>query len=118
MDVDGDEPRFAMLEVIREFAHEAMAESGELNVAQEAHSAYYQSLIVLGLEQRDEIGQEVRRERLEQELGNLRVALQYTLEQMEKMHNSELALHLGGIRMPFWLWGGHWSEGLTFLECA
>ena len=118
VDAEAEEPRFAMLEIIREFALEALSESGELNVAQEAHSAYYQSLIVSGLEQRDEIGQEVWRERLEQELGNLRVALQYTLEQMEKMHNSELALRLGGILMPFWLWGGHWSEGLTFLERA
>ena len=37
---------------------------------------------------------------------------------MEKKHNSTLALHLGGILLPFWLWSGHWIEGLAFLERA
>ena len=118
MDADEEEPRFAMLEIIREFALEALAESGELNAAQEAHSAYYLSLVVAGLEQRAEVWQGGWIERMEQELGNLRTALQYTLEQMEWKHNSTLALRLGGILTPFWLWSGHWSEGLTFLERA
>ena len=118
LDADQEEPRFAMLEVIREFALEALTESGELNVAQEAHAAYYLSLVVSGLERRDEVWQGEWLERLEQELDNLRAALQYTLKQMETVPNSTLALRLGGTLTPFWLWGGHWREGLTFLERA
>src|SRR5205823_2137351 len=41
-----------------------------------------------------------------------------TLEQMEIGWDSTLALRLGGTLTPFWLWSGHWSEGLTFLERA
>lgn len=75
-----EEPRFATLEVIRKFALEALAESGELNGAQKAHSAYYLSLVITGLEQRDERWQRLWIERIEKELDNLRAALQYTLE--------------------------------------
>jgi predicted ATPase/DNA-binding CsgD family transcriptional regulator len=118
MDVEEEEPRFAMLEIIREFAFEALAESGELNVTQEAHAAYYLSLVVAELERRDEVWQGEWLKRIEQELDNLRAALRYILKQMETGHNSTLALRLGGTLTPFWLWSGHWSEGLTFLERA
>jgi hypothetical protein len=57
-------------------------------------------------------------EQLEQELDNLRAALRYTLEQAEEGHNSTMDLRLGGTLTPFWLWRGHWSEGLAFLERA
>ena len=103
MDAEEEEPRFAMLEIIREFALEALAESGELNAAQEAQSAYYLSLVVAGLAQRAEVWQGGWIERM---------------EQMERKRNSTLALRLGGTLTPFWLWSGHWSEGLTFLERA
>jgi predicted ATPase/DNA-binding CsgD family transcriptional regulator/predicted negative regulator of RcsB-dependent stress response len=118
MDVEEAEPRFAMLEVIHEFAHEALVESGELHVIQEAHAVYYLSIVVAELERRDEVWQGEWLKRIEQELDNLRAALQYTLEQMEAGHNSTLALRLGGTLTPFWLWSGYWSEGLTFLEQA
>jgi hypothetical protein len=107
-----------MLGIIREFALEALAESAELDVAQKAHAEYYLSLVVAGLEQRDEAWQGEWLERMEQELDNLRAAIQYTLEQMETGHNSTSSLRLGGTLTPFWLLGGHWSEGLTFLERA
>ncbi len=118
MDVEEEEPHFAMLEIIREFALEALAESGELNVAQGAHASYYLSLVLAGLGRLEEVWQGEWLERIERELDNLRAALQYTLEQMETGHNSTLALRLGGTLTPFWLWSGHWSEGLTFLERA
>jgi predicted ATPase/DNA-binding CsgD family transcriptional regulator len=118
IDEEEKEPRFAMLETIREFALEALAESGELDVAREAHAAYYLSLVAAAFEGRDEVWQGKWFERMEQELDNLRAALQYILEQMEAGHNSTLALRLGGTLIPFWLWSGHWSEGLTFLERA
>ncbi len=117
-DAGEEEPRFAMLEVIREFALEALAERGELNGAQEAHSAYYLSLVTTGLEQRDEVWQRLWIERIEKELDSLRAALQYTLEQMEKKQDSTFALRLGGTLTPFWLRSGYWSEGLAFLERA
>ncbi len=118
IDVEEEEPRFAMLEVIREFALEALAESGELNIAQEAHASYYLSWVVAELGRHEEVWQGEWLEQIEQEHDNLRAALRYTLEQMEIGWDSTLALRLGGTLTPFWLWSGHWSEGLTFLERA
>jgi DNA-binding NarL/FixJ family response regulator len=107
-----------MLEIIREFALEVLAESGELNVAQEAHASYYLSWVVAELGRHEEVWQGEWLKRIEQEHDNLRAALQYTLQQMETGHDSTLALRLGGTLTPFWFWSGYWREGLTFLEQA
>src|SRR3989449_3856749 len=40
-DQAGDEPRLLMLETIREYALERLADSGELELTQEAHAMYY-----------------------------------------------------------------------------
>ena len=117
MDSEGNELRFAMLETIREYALEALAESQELNVAREAHAAYYLHLVEAELE-RERVWQGERLELLEQEHDNLRAALRFTLEQAEAGHDSAMALRLGGALTPFWLMRGHWSEGRAFLERA
>ena len=117
-DAREEESRFAMLEVIREFALEALAENRELNNLQEAHSTYYLDLVTTSLEQPAEVRQGLWIDRIEKELDNLRAALQHTLEKMEKKHDSAIALQIGGILTPFWLLGGYWSEGLAFLERA
>ena len=117
MDSEGNEPRFAMLETIREYALEALAESQELDVAREAHAAYYLRLVEADLE-REERWQGEKLEQLEQEHDNLRAALRSTLVQAEAGHDSVMALRLGGALTPFWLMRGHWGEGRAFLERA
>ncbi len=36
-----DEPRLHLLETLREYGLEALAESGEMEITQQAHAAYY-----------------------------------------------------------------------------
>jgi predicted ATPase/serine/threonine protein kinase/DNA-binding CsgD family transcriptional regulator len=117
MDSEGNEPRFAMLETLREYAFESLAASQELNAARQAHAAYYLRLVEAELE-REEGRQREKLELLEQEHDNLRAALRFTLEQAEAGRDSAMALHLGSVLTPFWLMRGHWSEGRAFLERA
>jgi predicted ATPase/class 3 adenylate cyclase/DNA-binding CsgD family transcriptional regulator len=113
-DAEGREPRFAMLETIREYALEALAASQELNAARGALAAYYLPLVEAEFEPKEGW----QRERLEQEHANLRVVLRFASEQAEAEHDSAMALRLGVALTPFWLKHGHWSEGRAFLEQA
>jgi predicted ATPase/class 3 adenylate cyclase/DNA-binding CsgD family transcriptional regulator len=116
-EAEGKEPRFAMLETIREYALEALAESQELNAARGALAAYYLHLLEAEFEP-EEGWQRERLELLEQEHANLRVALRFALEEAEARHGSAMALRLGAALTPFWLKRGHWSEGRGFLQGA
>jgi len=115
---EGEEPRFAMLETIREYGLEALAVGGEMEAIRQAHAEYY---LRLSEKAEPELGgaqQAVWLERLEQEHDNLRVALRWSLERGEEGHGSEIALRLAGALWRFWEVRGHWSEGRTFLEQA
>jgi predicted ATPase/class 3 adenylate cyclase/DNA-binding CsgD family transcriptional regulator len=112
----GEEPRFVMLETIREFALERLETHGETEAARRAHAAYF-----LALAEEAEQGmagpqQAVLLERLEQEHDNLRAALQWSLEQAEE--GKAMALRLGGALQLFWYIRGYYSEGRDFLERA
>ena len=121
---EGDEPRLLMLETIHEYGLECLSASGEMEITQKAHAAYY-----LALSEQAELElrgsqQVVWLERLEREHDNLRAALQWSLEQAkdeESEQNAggrEMALRLGGALWIFWWVRGHWSEGRNFLERA
>ena len=72
---EGDDPRFAMLETLREFALEQLAAHGEEHAARRAHAAYFGVLAQAaepGLRGAD---QQQWRDRLENDLDNLRAAL-------------------------------------------
>jgi tetratricopeptide (TPR) repeat protein len=56
--------------------------------------------------------------RLEREHNNLRVALQWALEQEEGVERREITLRIAAALQEFWLRGGHISEGRAFLERA
>jgi predicted ATPase/DNA-binding CsgD family transcriptional regulator len=116
-DAEGKEPRFVMLETIREYALEALAESQELNAARGALAAYFLRLVEAEFEPEEGWRRE-RLELLEQEHANLRVALGFALERAETEHDSAMALRLGTALTTFWLKRGYWSEGRAFLERA
>ncbi len=108
------EPRLVMLETIREYGLEALAASGEQELTRQAHAAYY---LTLAEKAEPKIGgphQAAWLERLEREHDNLRVALQWLIDQ----GSSELALRLAGALRPFWAVHGPFSEGRGFLERA
>ena len=110
-----EEPRFLMLETVREFGRDVLAEKGEMEAAQYAHAAYY-----LALAQEVEphqFGSEKERwfARLEQEHPNLRAAMGW-LAGRGSDREVEIALRLGGALWLFWVALGYWSEGRNFLE--
>jgi predicted ATPase/DNA-binding CsgD family transcriptional regulator len=105
-------PRFTMLETVREFGLERLADSGETAAANRRLAAWAVALAhesVPGLR-----GPEQRRwlDRLAGELPNLRAALGWLAESGEAEGGAELAATL----FDFWLAGGHPDEGRGWLD--
>ena len=115
---DGEEPRFAMLETIREYGLETLASAGEVETTRRAHAAYYLALAEQAEPELSGPQQLSWLERLEREYDNLRAALSWLLEQGSYGQSSELALRLGGALAWFWLIRGYVSEGRHWLERA
>jgi predicted ATPase/DNA-binding CsgD family transcriptional regulator len=109
---EGDEPRLAMLETIREYALERLAASGDLEAAGKQHAVYFLALAEEAEPQL--VGAEQIRwlSRLDREHDNLRAALRWTLERGE----TETTLRLGGALWRFWFRRGYLSEGRGWLE--
>ncbi len=109
------EPRFAMLETIREYGLERLATGGEEATARDAHAAYYLSYV-----ERIEAdlygGRGLVRllDALEVEHPNLRAALTHLGETAE----TEASLRLAGALAPFWLFHSHRGEGRGWLKLA
>ncbi|GHO56240.1 transcriptional regulator [Ktedonobacter robiniae] len=108
----GDEPRFVMLETIREYALECLASHGETEAARRAHAAYFLALAEEAKQDMAGPQQALLLERLEQEHDNLRATMQWSLEQAGE--RKEIALRLGGALQSFWHIRGHFSEGQDF----
>jgi len=106
-----NEPRFTMLETIREYAIERLEESGEAGAIRRRHARHYLELIETTEPAFFNREWPVWLRRLEQEHDNLRAALQSTLSGGE----TELALCLAGALVWFWYDRGHLSEGRRWL---
>ncbi len=119
-----EESRLLMLETIREYGLECLAESGEMEITRKAHAAYYLALAEQAEPELRGPRQVVWLERLEQEHDNLRTALQRLLEQADDEESEqsigerEMALRLAAALWMFWWVRGHWSEGRNFLNRA
>ncbi len=114
MDAAEGEPRFGMLETVREFAIERLAESGEEVATRAAHAECFAALVEqarVGMLGADEAAWQAR---LTVEQANVRAALQWLLERGE----AETALTMAvGVRR-FWELRFHYAEGIGFLERA
>jgi tetratricopeptide (TPR) repeat protein len=115
---EGEAPRLVLLETLREFGLECLKRSEELEAASQAHACYYLELAERVKPKLDGPEQATWLERLEQELGNLRAALEWGLEEAEEQvtERRELALRLCVSLEPFWVQHGHYREARTFLE--
>jgi predicted ATPase/tRNA A-37 threonylcarbamoyl transferase component Bud32 len=103
----GGEPRYVMLETIREYGLERLASSGEEPVTRRAHAAY---LLVLAEEKAAEgLGEEHTAwlERLELEHDNLRAALDHLV----RAGDADWGLRLGAALFQFWEEREHLAEG-------
>jgi len=113
-----EEPRFMMLETIREYGLERLATGKEIEATRNAHMAYYLQLAEEAAQHWLGPEQSAWFDRLEWEQDNLRAALHWLLERGVEKESVEMALRLGVALWYFWLSRFHRSEGWTFLERA
>ena len=111
-DTNDDEPRYGMLEPVRQYASEKLEESGESATASRRHATFF-------LELAERAYPELRGERqgewlakLEHENGNLRAAIGWAVSAGE----TETASRLGWALWLFWWLRGHQREGRRWME--
>jgi predicted ATPase len=109
----GGEPRFSLLETIREYATEQLQASGEEAAVQERHAHYFLRLA-------EEVEPHLHSpewdswlERLSPEDANLRAALAWSTANEDGV---ETALRLAGALYYYWFLHGSLYEGRTWLE--
>jgi non-specific serine/threonine protein kinase len=101
--------RYRLLETLRQYARERLADRGALQEIRRRHAAYYQALAVeaarhlLGAEQVTWL------DRLDREHENLHAALRFSVESQ----NAELGLRIAAKLHYFWYFRAHYREGRT-----
>lgn len=107
----GDEPRYYLLETIRQYAREKLSDHGESENIRNRHMEYFCGLIER-LEPRlrgpDQVALLYS---LEIDLDNLRAALEWALD-----HNIPIGLQLAAGLKWLWHFHHHWAEGIEWLD--
>lgn len=112
------EPRFFMLETIREYAVEHLAAQGQLEVLQRRHAEYYLHLAEMAEPKLTGADQEPWLERLETEHDNLRAALIWSQALSGGAGEPALGLRLIAALWRFWLLRGYFEEWDHWLRGA
>jgi predicted ATPase/transcriptional regulator with XRE-family HTH domain len=109
-----DEPRYRMLETIREFAHERLTASPDAVSVTHAHAAYYSGVAECGAQHLTGGTQGEWLRRLDVEVPNVRAALQTLAADEDGDAYLSLAANLG----DYWFRRSHFAEGRAHLEAA
>ena len=110
----GGEPRFSMLETIREYGVERLAASSEEQLTQERHAAWVLTFAEGAEPELFRADQQSWWRRLEAERPNIRAALDW----FEQTGDAERALRLAGALTTFNYMLGHFEEGQEWLRRA
>jgi predicted ATPase/DNA-binding SARP family transcriptional activator len=108
------EPRYQLLETVRAYAAERLAEAGEADQAASAHAAWFVGLAEAAEPELRGTDQLVWFTRVRADLDNLRAALQWLLDHGEAAPAVRLMAALGW----FLLLAGHGEEAAQSLEAA
>jgi len=108
----GSEPRFVMLEMIREYALEQLAASGEEAALRVRHAAYYLSFAERAEAKHHGPDSKLYLEQLEEEHPNLRAALHASFADGAYERAAQLCAALGW----FWWIKGQFDEGGMWIE--
>jgi predicted ATPase/DNA-binding CsgD family transcriptional regulator len=114
-DAGSDEPRFRLLETIRGFALDALAERGELVETRRRQALYFADLAERAEQRLVGPAMAVTLDQLERDYDNFRAALYWSLEDDGEL---VVGLRLAGALNRFWMLRGHLSEARQWLERA
>jgi tetratricopeptide (TPR) repeat protein len=106
------EPRFTLLEPIREYALEQLLARGEAEMVQHAHASYYLALAEAAAAQWDSPTAEAALAQLDREYDNLRAVLLWACDGGDRT----LGLQLGVALRRYWQRRGYYGEGCAWLE--
>lgn len=107
----GGDPRFQMLEVVREYAAEVLAGSSETEAVERAHAEYYYAFGETAEPHLEAAQSAEWLNRLETDHNNIRAALDWAKED-----DSTLGSRLAGAIWRFWWLHGHIREGCDYLD--
>jgi predicted ATPase/class 3 adenylate cyclase len=108
------EPRFVMLETIREYGLECLVAAGEEVEYRQRHAAIFVAVVDEAREALSGPQQGEWLNRLETAVSNLRAALEWLIDRRE----AATAQTMAGALQRFWEARGHLSEGRAWLERA
>jgi DNA-binding CsgD family transcriptional regulator len=109
-----DEPRFGVLETIREFGLELLASSGEETATRNAHASYFSSLVETSEVQIYNLGRPADLARIEADHANVRATLSWLIA----TEQGREARRLSGALFWFWFYRSYLTEGRTWLAHA
>ncbi|MFZ0167690.1 MAG: hypothetical protein WAL12_29240, partial [Trebonia sp.] len=109
--VSDGEPRFGLLETIREFALERLRDGADWREAHDRHAAYFRALAEPAPAELQGPGQLAWLDRLETEHGNLGAAMSWLVEQDQ----IEPAIQLSWATWRFWWLRGHAEELASYV---
>jgi predicted ATPase/class 3 adenylate cyclase/DNA-binding CsgD family transcriptional regulator len=112
-DPQGGRTRYRLLETVRQYAQEKLAESSEAEAVRSRHRDYYTAMVAV-LDAPISGDYEQRIEQAEIEIDNLRAAFGWSRENRD----AELALALVSSLQPLWLGQGRIREGLGWFDAA
>ncbi|MBK8988902.1 MAG: tetratricopeptide repeat protein [Chloroflexi bacterium] len=105
--------RFLMLQTIRHYALERLADNGEAPLMASRHADYFLGLAKIAAAELAGHNQAIWLERLEGEQNNCRAALEWSIE-----HSPEQGLELAAALFPFWHTRSYLREGRLWLDRA
>ncbi len=105
------EPRFGLLETIREYALERLRDGADWREAHDRHAAYFRALAEPAPAELQGPGQLAWLDRLETEHGNLGAAMSWLVEQEQL----EPTIHLSWATWRFWWLRGHAGELASYV---
>jgi predicted ATPase len=107
-------PRYAMPDVVREYAVELCDAAGETPVLADRHAEHFTTLAEEAEPALRRPGQRDWHHILDADLPNLRQAFHWSIQHQD----AGRALRLAGAVWMFWLWQGGFAEGRTWLTDA
>lgn len=110
--VSNGEPRFVLLEVLREYSLERLADSGEVEALRHKHAAFYLAQAEAAEPELTRSHQITWLDQLEREHGNLRAALGWSLDHGDPAISARLCAAL----WRYWTIRGHLNEGRQWFD--